>query len=96
MGGAKIPAILVTSPKGVARQRKEEKDTDKAGEELEDESPSKHWEVLKSALSREEKRLQYRDTDEETPAKEQSIQEERLQERINNPRKRLRGNNVEV
>ena len=59
-GGAKIPSLLVTSPRGIAKQRKEgEKAAVGEGEE------ESHWDILKTALSKGQKRLQYREVESE-------------------------------
>ena len=59
-GGAKIPSILVTSPKGIARQMKE---GEKAGQETQSrEDLPQHVVDFRSALSRGQKRLNYKET----------------------------------
>ena len=89
-GGAKIPSILVSSPKGIAKAQVGEKE----GQETAKEELPEHITVFRKAISRGQKRIQYREGNQEADleAEETILQEDSGQERVFNPRKRMRGN----
>ena len=79
-GGAKIPSLLVSSPKGVAENvgdRKQSQETD----------THEHLEGLRKAIARGQKRIRYRELDPDQA--NVTLEQENLER---NPRKRRKGN----
>ena len=92
-GGAKIPSLLVSSPKGIAKTQV----TENEGPEGSKEELPEHISVFRQAISRGQKRIQYREGNQDSGTDEEDTlyQEDSGQERTFNPRKRRRGNAME-
>ena len=96
-GGAKIPSLLVSSPKGTAGKKTPDEEKDSNLEDRQEES----GEILRRAVRKGIKRLQYREADEERkefPGEQDVILQEIIEvdtERTFNPNKKVKRNKLE-